>query len=124
MLVLSGRREWLSITPEPERELPRAIATLRAGGTPSAEAIERERARAEQLVLHGSRRRWLDYLAEAERLAEATGEDAESDSDDDGELTWAREIALAVIQNHNALMRGLPGSPQAGEGRARRESSR
>lgn len=123
MPVLSGRREWLSITPEPERELPRAIATLRAGGTPSAEAVERERARAERLVLHGSRRRWLEYLAEAERLAGRAEARIEADTDD-GELTWARECALAVIENHNALMLGLPGSFPAGHGRARRESSR
>jgi hypothetical protein len=121
MPVLSGRREWLSITPEPERELPPAIATLRAGGTPSAEAVERERARAEQLVLYGSRRRWLAYLAEAERLAERT--EVESDSDD-GELAWARQSALAVIRNHDALMLGLPGAPWVRRGGARRESRR
>ena len=67
--MLSGRREWLSITPEPERVLPRAIATLRAGAAPPAGAVERERKRAERLVLHGSRRSWLAWLAEAEELA-------------------------------------------------------
>ena len=44
-----ARHAWLSITPEPERELPAAVAALRAGGTPSGAAVEAERARAERL---------------------------------------------------------------------------
>ena len=40
---LGARHVWLSITPEPESELPRAIATLRSGGPPPAAAVERER---------------------------------------------------------------------------------
>jgi hypothetical protein len=102
--VLKGRRDWLSITPEPERVLPRAIATLRAGCEPSSQAIERERARAERIVLHGSRRRWLAWLREAESLAgREHGETARAE-----ELDVARRDVLAVVNNHNALMLGLP----------------
>ena len=103
--MLSGRRDWLSITPEPERVLPRAIASLRTGGSPPNEAVEREREQAEQLVLHGSRREWLAWLREAEELAQrapAAGEGSE-------ELENARRDVLAVIRNHNALMLGLSG---------------
>ena len=57
-----ARHAWLSITPEPERELPAAVAALRAGGAPSAAAVEAERARAERLVTRGTRRAWAAYL--------------------------------------------------------------
>jgi hypothetical protein len=59
---LGARHAWLSITPEPEFELPQALATLRAGRAPSAAQVDAERARAERLVLHGSRRAWRAYL--------------------------------------------------------------
>jgi hypothetical protein len=113
--VLSRRREWLSITPEPERELPRAIATLKAGGRPSEEAVEHERERAERLVLHGTRRRWRAWLREAERLAGRV--DPERGA---GELAAAREHALAVIDNHDALMLGLSGRAAAATAPERR----
>ena len=71
--MLSGRRDWLSITPEPERVLPRAVATLRAGGPPSKGEVERERERAEKLVLHGSRNSWLAWLEDIEALARQMG---------------------------------------------------
>lgn len=103
--MLSGRRDWLSITPEPERVLPRAIAALRAGAAPSAEAVEKEREKAEQLVLQGSRKDWIAWLQEAEALARrapAAGGGSE-------ELDRARSDVLAVIRNHNALMLGLSG---------------
>ena len=114
--MLRDRRVWLSITPEPERELPRAIATLRAGGEPSAAAVRAERERAQRLVLRGSRRHWLAWLAEAERLAAATPGHGSARAGGAGpagagerRLTDARDVVLAVVGNHNALMRGLPG---------------
>jgi hypothetical protein len=85
---------WLSITPEPESELPRAIATLRAGGSPPAEAVERETARAEALILRGSRRAWRRYLAEALALADASSDPAVQD---------ARALVEDVIHNHDNL---------------------
>ena len=95
------RYAWLSITPEPERELPEAIATLRAGGAPSDSAIELERRRVERLVTRASRRAWTAYLADAAALARsATAE---------GEVAEARALVLDVVDNHDNLRLGLPG---------------
>ena len=91
---LGARHVWLSITPEPERELPRAIATLRAGGPPEPALIDREMARAEAIVLRGTRRAWRRYLAEARGLAAAA---------DDPALAEARAVVEDVVQNHNNL---------------------
>jgi hypothetical protein len=92
-----ARHAWLSITPEPERELPAAIAELRAGGTPTAGAVEVERARVEKLVTRASRRAWDAYLAEVSSLARTAPP------------STAREIALDVIHNHDNLKLGLSG---------------
>jgi hypothetical protein len=91
---LGARHVWLSITPEPERELPRAIATLRSGGRPPAALVERERARAEAIVLRGSRRAWRQYLADALALADASHDPAVRD---------ARALVEDVVHNHDNL---------------------
>jgi len=96
-----ARHAWLSITPEPERELPAAIATLRAGGPPSGPAVEAERRRVERLITRANRRAWTRYIAEAAELARA--------ADGDGELADARALVLDVIDNHDNLRLGLPG---------------
>ncbi|MCL2418283.1 MAG: hypothetical protein FWD04_03250 [Conexibacteraceae bacterium] len=99
------RASWLSITPEPERELPEAVATLACGGGPSADAIARERRRVERLVMHGSRRQWLAYLHEVVELIERSGAGA-----DQSELVArAQARARAVISNHHNLLLALPG---------------
>lgn len=85
---------WLSITPEPESELPRAIATLRSGGPPPAALVEREAARAEELVVRGSRRAWRRYLADALALADSSHDPAVRD---------ARALIEDVIHNHDNL---------------------
>jgi hypothetical protein len=92
-----ARFAWLSITPEPERELPAAIAELRTGGSPDPAAVEAERARVERLVTRASRRAWTAYLSEAGDMARAA------------EPSEAREIVLDVIKNHDNLKLGLPG---------------
>jgi hypothetical protein len=97
------RASWLSITPEPERELPQAVATLAAGRRAAPEAVAREQARVERLILHGSRRRWLAYLHEVVDLIAA--QDATRDPD----VAAARERAIAVVANHHHLLLGLPG---------------
>jgi hypothetical protein len=94
---------WLSVTPEPERELPDALATMRLGSTPTEAAIEHERDRIERIVLHGGQRDWLAHLSEAVRLIEATEDDA------DPAVVRARELAIEVIANHHNLLLGLPG---------------
>jgi hypothetical protein len=96
-----ARHAWLSITPEPERELPAAVAMLRAGGTPSGAAVEAERVRAERLVTHGTRRDWSVYLQEAGALAREAPVKAE--------LEASRALVLDVIHNHDQLKLGLPG---------------
>ena len=96
MRPFGARHAWLSITPEPEQELPRAIAALRCGGPPPDQLVERERARAERIVLHGTRRAWLAYLREASRLARER-------EDVDG----ARAVIEDVIENHDNLALGL-----------------
>jgi hypothetical protein len=95
-----ARHAWLSITPEPERELPHALATLRAGGPPDPVAVERERTNAERLVTRGNRRAWRAYLDEARDLAQrAPG---------NGVVGEARAVVLDVLENHDNLTLGLP----------------
>lgn len=94
MRPFGPRHAWLSITPEPELELPAALATLRAGGPPSAASVELERACTERLVTRGSRRAWRRYLAEA--LAVAA-------SSEDPAVAEARAIVEDVVRNHNNL---------------------
>jgi hypothetical protein len=90
MTPFGARHAWLSITPEPERELPGAVAELRRNGS-----IEAERARVERLVMHGSRRAWTAYLCEVAELAR------------DAPPSEARDIVLDVIHNHDNLNLGL-----------------
>jgi len=91
---LGARHRWLSITPEPELELPAALAVLRAGGPPSAAQVELERARAERLVMRGGRREWREYLSEALALASAS---------EDPAMAEARALVEDVVGNHNNL---------------------
>ena len=99
MRLLGARHAWLSITPEPERELPGAVATLRAGRRPAPDLVERERAQVERLVTHGRRREWRAYLDEASALA-----DGAPATDDTAE---ARALVDEVIRNHDNLALGL-----------------
>jgi hypothetical protein len=98
-----GREAWLSLTPEPERELPASVATLRAGGAPAADAVERERARVERLVVRARSRAWLEYLREVVELIERGGRS------NDPQVGRARAVALEVVRNHHDLLVGLPG---------------
>ncbi|HUO72738.1 MAG TPA: hypothetical protein VMU39_18355 [Solirubrobacteraceae bacterium] len=97
------RASWLSVTPEPERELPGAVATLTRGTRPPAHAIAEEQARIEHLILHGSERQWLAYLHGVVELIDATAQMS------DPEVVRARERARTVIFNHHNLLLGLPG---------------
>ena len=97
------RVSWLSITPEPERELPRAVATLRHGRLPPPAAVDSERERIEQLVLHGRQRNWLAYLHGVIGLIERALPEG------DPELARARARATAVLANHHNLLLALPG---------------
>jgi hypothetical protein len=93
-----GRRDtWLSLTPEPERELPAALAVLGAGDE------ERERRRVERLVVHGGNGAWLRYMRRALDLAEAGAGSRDPD------VTEARATVVDVVRNHHMLLLGLPG---------------
>lgn len=100
---MGNRANWLSATPEPERELPLAVATLRHRGPPPREAVAREQVEVERLVLAGPQQRWLAYLREVIGLIEVTAGDRDPD------LCRARARAGAVIDNHHNLLLGLPG---------------
>lgn len=95
---LTGDTAWLSLTPEPERELPAVVASLRAGGRPTPGEVAHERARIERLVLHGRQRHWLRYLSSVVSLIQSAGRDDE-----------AAAVAAAVVANHHELLQGLPG---------------
>jgi hypothetical protein len=97
------RATWLSITPEPERELPAAVATLTAGHRAEASAVAAERARIERIVMRRGQRRWLRYLHDVVELIERGTQSA------DPEVRRAGERARRVIANHHNLLLGLPG---------------
>src|SRR6202166_4725202 len=94
---------WLSVTPEPERLLPDAVATLQAGARPPIAAIERERERVERLVVRARLRDWLAYLSRTLELVERRLDAS------DPEVVRARETAAELIANHHNLLLGLPG---------------
>ena len=98
-----GRASWLSVTPEPEYELPEAVATLAAGARAAPEAVAAERIRIERLVLHGRQRQWLDYLHGVVELVAAREGSADLD------VERARRLAIAVLSNHHNLLQALPG---------------
>jgi hypothetical protein len=97
------RASWLSLTPEPERDLPAAVATLRCGHAAGGPAIAEEAARIEHLVLRGGERRWDAYLHDVVSLID------QREDDPDPDVAQAREVAIAVIANHHNLLLALPG---------------
>ncbi|MFD9516528.1 hypothetical protein [Streptomyces sp. NPDC059979] len=115
---MSGRRrlDWLGLTPEPERELPAAVAALRAsshGSAASATSADpadpadpaaAERGRVERLILRGSRRSWLRYLAEVTELVTAAAAGPER-----GDRAAAL-LAGEVVLDHHRMLIGLPGT--------------
>ncbi|MFJ3876339.1 hypothetical protein ACIPW5_02625 [Streptomyces sp. NPDC090077] len=126
---MSGRRrlDWLGLTPEPERELPTAVAALRAappgaappGAAPPGAAPGRpqdladaERRRVERLVLHGTRHGWLRYLAEVTDLVTSVAAGARAGD------PAAALLAGEVVLDHHRMLIGLPGP---GYGRTARD---
>lgn len=94
---------WLSITPEPERELPEAVATLNHGGMPLPAQVAAENERIERVILRGSERSWLGYLHGVVELIDRRAHDPDPD------VQRARTRAAAVISNHHNLLLGLRG---------------
>ena len=97
------RASWLSVTPEPERELPAAVATLACGARADEDAVADEAAKIERLVLHGSQRSWNRYLHGVVGLIERRADDPDPDG------AHARALASLVIANHHNLLLALPG---------------
>src|SRR6185312_12053992 len=99
----TSSRAWLALTPEPERDLPAAIAVLRSAGRDGAGAdVEREVARAEALVLHGSEPSYLAWLREAAELAKR------GDGSGDPDVAHAARVVREVVENQAGLLLGLP----------------
>jgi hypothetical protein len=97
------RAPWLSVTPEPERELPAAVATLVRGRRAGPDDVAEETGRVERLVLRGSERRWDEYLHRVVELIDRRSGSGDPD------VAQAREVAIAVIANHHNLLLALPG---------------
>src|SRR5689334_15703281 len=93
---------WLSLTPEPERELPAIVAALRAARRPRSDEVEAERARVAAIVVRGRERDWLAYLSDAVGLVLEPPAGAPLDPLD-------RDRILDVLANHHRLLLGLPG---------------
>ena len=104
MALRVAPQSWLSVTPEPERELPEVLATLRhESDPPPREAVEREREQIEKLILRGRQRDWLAYLT---RALESTERARDSSNP---RVLRAQAIVREVIANHHNLLLGLPG---------------
>ena len=106
---MADRDKWLSITPEPEGELPLAIATLRVGGAPDPVQVTAERERAERLITRARRRAYRRWLADARGLA------SEADVGD-WRLRAAARVTDEVLDNHDALALGLESRGRGGRG--------
>ncbi|MFC9504247.1 hypothetical protein [Streptomyces sp. NPDC057002] len=105
---MSARRSlvWLGLTPEPEQELPTAVAALRAraDGRPPSPLVAAERRRVERLVLRGTQRGWLRYLGEVtELVVEAATGSGTADP-------RAALLAGEVVLDHHRMLIGLPGA--------------
>ncbi|MEU6672356.1 hypothetical protein [Streptomyces sp. NPDC046727] len=119
---MSARRSlvWLGLTPEPEQELPAAVAALRARADdhPPADLVAAERHRVERLVLRGTHHGWLRYLREVTDLVveAATGPTT----------TDPRSALLAgeVVLDHHRMLIGLPGAGYARTATQRRDLER
>ncbi|MCZ0991485.1 hypothetical protein [Streptomyces diastatochromogenes] len=119
---MSARRSlvWLGLTPEPEQELPAAVAALRAPADhrPPAALVAAERHRVERLVLRGTQRGWLRYLSEVTDLVvEAAAPTATADP-------RPALVAGEVVLDHHRMLIGLPGAGYVRTATQRRDLER
>src|ERR1700761_3505142 len=98
------RTAWLSITPEPERELPAAVATLRSGAAPTDGEVAAEAGRIARLITRSTQRQWLRYLHGVLGLPGARP------VSQDPLVRRAAGRAAAVLSNHHNLLLALPGA--------------
>ena len=98
------RAVWLSITPEPESELPAAVATLRSGATATDGEVAAEAGRIARLIMRSGQRQWLRYLHGVLVLVESRA------GSPDPAVRRAVVRAAAVLSNHHNLLLALPGA--------------
>ena len=98
------RAVWLSITPEPERELPAAVATLRSGAAATDGEVTAEAGRIARLITRSGQRQWLRYLHGVLVLIESRA------GSPDPAVRRAAARAAAVLSNHHNLLLALPGA--------------
>jgi hypothetical protein len=98
------RSVWLSITPEPEAELPAVVATLRSGATASEPQVAAEAGRIARLITRSGQRPWLRYLHGVLVLVESRA------GSSDPAVRCAAVRAVAVLANHHNLLLALPGA--------------
>ena len=98
------RSVWLSITPEPEAELPAVVATLRSGAAASEPQVAAEAGRIARLITRSGQRSWLRYLHGVLTLIESRA------GSPDPAVRRAAARAAAVLSNHHNLLLALPGS--------------
>ncbi|MFC8244449.1 hypothetical protein [Streptomyces chartreusis] len=118
---MSARRSlvWLGLTPEPEQELPAAVAALRspAARRPPSALVTAERHRVERLVLRGTQRGWLRYLREVTDLVVRAAGSRTTDP-------RAALLAGEVVLDHHRMLIGLPGAGYDRTALQRRELER
>jgi hypothetical protein len=98
------RSVWLSITPEPERELPAAVATLRSGAAATDGEVVAEAGRIDRLITRSGQRQWLRYLHGVLVLTESRA------VSQDPVVRGAAWRSAAVLSNHHNLLLALPGA--------------
>ena len=98
------RSVWLSITPEPERELPAAVATLRSGAVATDREVAEEAGRITRLITRSGQRQWLRYLHGVLLLTETRA------GSHDPVVRSAAARSAAVLSNHHNLLLALPGA--------------
>ena len=98
------RSVWLSITPEPEAELPAAVATLRCGAPANDWQVDEEAGRIARLITRSGQRSWLRYLHGVLTLIESRA------GSPDPAVRRAVARAAAVLSNHHNLLLALPGA--------------
>jgi hypothetical protein len=98
------RAVWLSITPEPERELPAAVATLRSGAAATDGEVAAETGRITRLIMRSGQRQWLRYLHGVLVLTESRA------ASPDPVVRRAARRSAAVLSNHHNLLLALPGA--------------
>ena len=103
---MHGRRViWLGLTPEPERELPEAVAALRALDSGTRQDTDSEVCRIRHLILHGTQRTWLRYLADVTALVQRVSANPHA-----APTTRTALNAAETVLDHHRMLIGLPGS--------------